>query len=189
MVSYTFLAYSVCKFCGKDFESINRHKWRYKLRSHQSSSNSNVAIDNANSNNFVNPEIINNRSIANVEYIICSCGKQCKGLRGLKAHKRSCRVIKSMSDNSVDNLENDYNELNDDNNFYIYVDNNLLNDTTNECKKTKLLTSTNDWDITNTYFHSNLATSEISEKDTEETFKHVNETIYNYFKDIKIILD
>ena len=55
-----------------------------------------------NYNNIVHPEITNNRSISNVEYISCSCGKRCKGLRGLKAHQRSCRVIKSMSDNIVD---------------------------------------------------------------------------------------
>ena len=58
--------------------------------------------------------------------ISCSCGKQCKGLRGLKVHQRSCGVVKLVSDNFTDNLENDYNALNDDNNFDINVDNNLL---------------------------------------------------------------
>ena len=23
-----FLPFTVCEFCGKDFESLNRHKWR-----------------------------------------------------------------------------------------------------------------------------------------------------------------
>ena len=45
------LAFAVFEFCGKDFQSINRHKWRYK----------------STSNNTVNPEIINNRLIANME--------------------------------------------------------------------------------------------------------------------------
>ena len=76
------LAFAVFEFCGKDFESINWHKWGCKLTS----------------NNTVNPEIINNRLIANIEYISCSCGKQCKGLRGSKAHQRSCRANKSMSE-------------------------------------------------------------------------------------------
>ena len=75
-----------------------------------------------------------------------------------------------MSDNIVDNLENDYNELNDDSNFDIYVENNLSDDTTNESPSlkngVKLPTSTNDWDIAYTYFHSNLLTSQIREKDT-----------------------
>ena len=49
--------------------------------------------------------------------------------------------------------------------------------------RVKLPTSTRDWDVAKTYFHSNLPTSKIREKDTEETVKHLIETIYNYFKD------
>ena len=143
--------------------SLNRHKWRCKARLHQSSSNGNVANNNASSNNIVNPEIINNISISNVQYISCSYGKQCKGLRGLKWHQRSCRLIKSTSNNIVDNLENDYNELNDNSNFDINNDNNLSDDTTNESPSlknaVKLPVSTNDWDIANTYFHFNLPIS------------------------------
>ena len=113
--------------------------------------------------------------------------ERCKGLRGLKVYQRSCRVIKSMSDNIVDNVENDYNELNDNNNFDINDNNNLSYDTTNESLSlkngVKRPTSTNYWDITNTYFHSNLPISQISENDTEETVKHLNDTVYNYSKD------
>ena len=91
-----------------------------------------------------------------------------------------------MSDNFVDNLENGYNKLNDGNNFDIN-DNSLLDDTTNESSLlkngVKLPASTNAWDLANAYFHSILPTSEISEKDTDETVKHLNKTIYNYFKD------
>ena len=36
-----------------------------------------------------------------------------------------------MRDNIVDNLENDYNDLNDNSNFDINVDNNMLDDTIN----------------------------------------------------------
>ena len=92
-----------------------------------------------------------------------------------------------MSDNIVDNVENDYNELNDNNNFDINNDNSLLDDTTNESPSlkngVKLPTSTNDWDIANTYFRSKLPISQISENYTEETVKHLNDTVYNYFKD------
>ena len=65
-----------------------------------------------------------------------------------------------MSDNFVDNLENDYNKLNDDNKFDINFDNNLLDDTTNESPSlkngVKLPALANNWDIANTYFCSNL---------------------------------
>ena len=92
-----------------------------------------------------------------------------------------------MGDNFIDNLENDYNELNDDNNFIINSDNNVSHVTTNESSSlkngVKLITLTYHQDSANTYFHSKLPTSEISEKDTKETVKHLNETVYYYFKD------
>ena len=91
-----------------------------------------------------------------------------------------------MSDNFVDNFENDHNKLNDDSNFHISVDNDFLDDTTNGSlplkNGVKLPTSTNDWDIANKSFHSNISTSEISENDTDETLKHLIETVYNYFQ-------
>ena len=98
-----------------------------------------------------------------------------------------------MSDNFVDNLENDYNKLNEDNKFDFNFDNNLLDDTTNESPSLKkgvnLPASANNWDIANTYFCFNLPASQISEKDTEETVKHFNETVYNYFKDSFVLVD
>ena len=109
-----FLAFTVCE-----------------SKSHQGFRNSSIANNNVNSNEVVNPEIINNWSISNAEYISCSHGKRCKGLRNLKDHQSSCRVIKSMRDNIVDNLENDYNELNHNSNSDINVDNNMLDDTIN----------------------------------------------------------
>ena len=70
-----------------------------------------------------------------------------------------------MSDNIVDNVENDYNELNDNNNFDVNNDNNLSDGTANESPSlkngVKLPASTNDWDIANKYFHSNLLISQI----------------------------
>ena len=85
--------------------------------------------------------------ISNVEYISCSCGKQCKGLRGLKAHQRLCRIMKSVSANFVDNVENDYKELNYDNNFDIDDHKNLLVYITNESSSLKngVKISTSKW--------------------------------------------
>ena len=70
---------------------------------------------------------------------------------------------KLLSDNAFDNT------------FDINVDNNLLYDTKNKSPSFKngieLPTSTSDSDIASTYFHSDLPTFEISEKDTEKTVK------------------
>ena len=60
-----------------------------------------------------------------------------------------------MSYSFADNLENDCNGLDDDNNFDINVDKNLLDD----------------WGIANTYLHSNLRTSKISENHSAVTEK------------------
>ena len=74
----------------------------------------------------------------------------------------------------------------------INVDNTLLDDTTKGSSslknRIKLTTSRNNWDITNRYFHSNLPASQISEKDTEETIKHLYETIITIIT-LKVILD
>ena len=92
-----------------------------------------------------------------------------------------------MGDNFADNLNNDYNELNNDDNIENNVENNLIDDNMNESRSlkndVKLPTSIKDCDIANTYFHSTLPTSEINEKDIEETVEHLNETVYKYFKD------
>ena len=64
-----FLVFTVCKFCGKDFKEVNWHKGRCKSRPHHSSSNNRVVNDNVSSSNIVNPEIINNSSVGNVEHI------------------------------------------------------------------------------------------------------------------------
>ena len=185
-VTILFLALTVCEFCGKIFKEVNRHKRRCESRSYQSSSNNHVANDNVRSSNIVNPEIINKRSVVNAEHIHCSCGKKCKGHRGLKAQQRSFRDIKSMGDNFADNLNNYYNELNDDNNIDNNIENNLIDDNMNESPSlkndVKFTTLINDCDIANTYFHSILLTSDISKKDIEKTLEHLNETVYKYFK-------
>ena len=50
----------------------------------------------------------------------CTCGKHCKGLKGLKAHQRSCRIILGLHEN----LRNDLDEEN-----YDDIDENTFGDT------------------------------------------------------------
>ena len=42
--------------------------------------------------------------------IMCSCGKECKGVKGLKMHQRRCRVIEKMDEDQRSEFE----FLNDD---------------------------------------------------------------------------
>ena len=52
----------------------------------------------------------------------CSCGKMCHGLKGLKMHQRSCRVIKGLAGETFEIqgtveqiVERDRNEIIEDN--------------------------------------------------------------------------
>ena len=87
-------------------------------------------------------------------------GNKVKTFVVLKHIKDSTKLL---SDNAFDNTCD------------INVDNNFLDDTKNKSPSFKngieLPTSTSDSDIANTYFHSDLPTFEISEKDTEKTVK------------------
>ena len=44
---------------------------------------------------------------SNCSHIKCSCGKVCKGLRGLKMHQRSCRVISDLEGEVFESIEED----------------------------------------------------------------------------------
>ena len=50
-------------------------------------------------------EIGGSKEASNCSEVKCCCGKHCNGLRGLKMHQRSCRVIKDMSSETFEVLE------------------------------------------------------------------------------------
>ena len=76
------LIYVTCSFCAKNFSCLNRHAWRCKakLREQQPP---------------VEPgsEATTLPTLREEKSIICNCGKNCKGLRGLKAHQHTCKTI------------------------------------------------------------------------------------------------
>ena len=65
---------------------------------------------------------------ANTEEIKCACGKKCKDLRGLKVHQRSCRTIKTLCNEVLDDLN-----LNNrtDQQEEITIDENIVNEHAN----------------------------------------------------------
>ena len=106
-----------CEFCKKEFTSLGRHRWRCKARVNTDSidldqrqvinsyhatrpfeNNPDFIGENAsiaNTNNMVNGEESENtlQEHNDPHRFTCYCGKKCKGLRGLKAHQRSCHVV------------------------------------------------------------------------------------------------
>ena len=67
---------------------MNKHKWRCKAR-----------FDQSNHSNIIRNQdtlpVINKVS-RSADLISCDCSEQCKGLKGLKAHHRSCKTVKSF---------------------------------------------------------------------------------------------
>ena len=104
----------LCPFCGKDFKSLGKHKWRCEEKLHTTLSITQGNHDNiilhrtietpsnslANLNNNIEPNHSEGHLTAydenqqqnkrTDEDFTCYCGKKCKGLRGLRAHQRSC---------------------------------------------------------------------------------------------------
>ena len=95
----------ICSYCYVDFKSIGRHAWRCKekLNNQQSVNEKNeepTLTDRSltEETNVSNEAVLRNRGrISNADYAQCCCGKKCKGLRGLKAHRRSCQFVKGMN--------------------------------------------------------------------------------------------
>ena len=90
----------VCNYCGKDFISLGKPSWSCKSKIlNQQDRNHDNGGNLENCNNVKLPDIqVNSVSISNTDNVLCNCGKSCKGLRGLKSHQRSCRIIKSLND-------------------------------------------------------------------------------------------
>ena len=77
----------VCSYCGKDIELIGCHSWRCKKQL-ENSTGPNCCI------NITQERDSGVKAVC--EIITCSCGKECKGGKGLKMHQRRCRVNENM---------------------------------------------------------------------------------------------
>ena len=75
-----FMVYS---YCGKDFESIGRHRWRCKKKL-ENSTGPNGCINITQEKDSGVKAICENPK--------CRCGKEFKGVKRLKMHERRCRV-------------------------------------------------------------------------------------------------
>ena len=106
-IIYTLSVLAVCSFCGEDFISLGRHTWRCKRKLHQGASQNHVTYGNSYLPQdlfILNNNMSDNNDPANTEEIKCACGKKCKGLPRLKAHQRSCRTIKTLCNEVLDDL-------------------------------------------------------------------------------------
>ena len=87
----------VCSFSGGDFKSLGRHAWRCKEKL-RSTDQEDLIHRNTQGpcNTPISITFGSNNHVSNCTSVKCCCGKVCNGLRGLKMHQRSCRVITSL---------------------------------------------------------------------------------------------
>ena len=126
-----------------------------------------------------------NNEHTNCETIKCACGKVCRGLRGLRMHHRSCRTIKTMSDEVINDLERNRSDEEDE---FSIVANDILTDDTIDCSpvlKTgvKLPKSPELWNEANNYFKAHLSCEEVHQCQLDEIVVNFNDLVYNYFKE------
>ena len=203
LVCFSQLTYKVdaveCEYCHNDFKSLGRHVWRCK----QIVLLDNVGIVENNSNADIPEQIeIPERSLANNngiieptndppdirtdeenvnEEFICYCGRVCKGLRGLQAHKRACRILdipdmKALFEEPlrINEVEDNEPEVNDDE--HETMEKNL------KLNGVKLPTSKDDWNLANDHFKETFPyADEISNID--EYVHNFQQAIYSYFHD------
>ena len=169
-----FLIFSVvCSYCGEDFAVLGRHQWRCKKRMPSSSGpkkSFNIVVDSTR----------NPISMTNV--VTCCCGKACKGTKGLKMHRRRCRTIEGLSEETPTVMSNSNSDAQSS------LDNNEEINQSFLCVDKKrgihLPKSDDQWTLTNDFFKTIFADIDFESYsiDFNDTIRYINETIYNYFK-------
>ena len=151
------IVFAICSFCGKDFVSIGCHSWRCKSRINTGDSD----ILQTSGHLAVEKRTI----VENCAEITCCCGKNCKGIIGLKMHQRSCSVFNGLDENFSEMVREDI--LESVKNEEIDTENeNLRNqtDVLQESEETVLLKrgvklpkSCSDWSLANDHFKGVLS--------------------------------
>ena len=174
--------FAVCSFCGKEFVSLGRHSRRCKSKLHRESESSNARNI---SSPLLPPESI--KVVTNgCKNVNCSCGKQCKGLKGIKAHQRLCRIIQGLHGNLLYDLDNEIEETEAENVEEVETPTSF-----NICPEViakadlkqgiKLPKSNAQWSIANDFFKATFLNSPISAQNLNTAIKEMNDVIYNYF--------
>ena len=178
------LVCAICSFCGKNFELLGKHQWRCKQKIHHVEN-----VDNSTTSLGKMP-VITSPGIGPPKRngIKCCYGKVCKGVRGLKMHHRSCRVILGLNNELRADLDEENNNICPDD-----ISNNAqCNSNAGENheefpflkKGINLPQSDKDWSTANEYFKCALNLNPpISSQDINSSIVLLNDVIYNYFTD------
>ena len=168
----------VCNYCGKDFTSLGRHSWRCKSKIPNQQDRNHYCGENLeNRNNDELPDVqVNDDSISNRGNVLSTCGKSCKGLRGLKSHQRSCCIIKSLNDALLYDIE-----LVNDVEIEI-LENYTISGSPSLEPGVNLPKPLEDWNLANTFFIANISCTDIKERYLNTVVQDFSTIIYDYFK-------
>ena len=165
---------TVCSYCSTDFPSVKRHEWRCKEKPNAHSTKSSMFAQRTSQDNI--PIIENQTRADNVDSAKCCCAKKCEGLRGLKSHQRSSRVVKGLNEEMVSTNDNETHEIIKDN-IHDFIAENLP-----EFKPSiKLPETETGWKGADTYFRSVLHARDINISNLNTSVKNMNNIIYEYF--------
>ena len=106
--------------------------------------------------------------------------RNAKDSGGLKTHQRLCRTVKSFSCD----LSDDYAYTNHEPENAVmdeHVDT-LVDECISLKPGVKLPKHPEDWELANSYFHTNLPVNSITKDNLDEVVTHFNERVYEYFK-------
>ena len=118
-------------------------------------------------------------STANIINVVkCSCGKECKGIKGLKVHQRRCHVIEHMEEeDQLPEFENSNIGSCEHFNNDLYVLSFDLSSTVNIKAGIKLPRSAEQCTAANDYFKTIFLNLDLKPENIDSSIRFMNDTI------------
>ena len=125
---------------------------------------------------------ISTQTPSNCHHVTCCCGKDCKGLRGLKMHQRNCRASKDLHGETFEVMQENMSE-HSDHTIDFEVDTQYEREMPNIKRGIKLPKSDEQWSTAKLFFLNALPISGIKSLNLNESIQLLNATIYTYFEE------
>ena len=162
--------------------SLGRHSWRFKSKLHMDKESFGDNTQQTCPNTEATIANISTQTPSNCHHVTCCCGKDCKGLRGLKMHQRNCPAIKDLHGETFEVMQENMSE-HSDHNIDFELDAQYEREMPNIKRGIKLPKSDEQWSTANLFFLNALPTSGINSSNLNESIQLLNAIIYTYFEE------
>ena len=105
----------------------------------------------------------------------------CKGIRGLNMHQRTCRVVKDLTEETFEFVEENPTGSYNNDNYNKDMDNSITNSIPDVKPGVKLPKSDDQWNAANLLSMVSLPISGLLSSSIDDSIDLLNSTIYNYF--------